>query len=142
MLACFAAAAMGALFPPGEWYATLNKPSWNPPASVFGPIWATLYALMAAAAWLVWKRGGFEAQGGPLGLFVIQLVLNALWTPLFFGLHWPGVAFVEMILLWLALALTVASFHAVSRPAAWLLAPYLAWVSFAAVLNFAIWRLN
>jgi tryptophan-rich sensory protein len=98
--------------------------------------------MMAVAAWLVWRRGGFAAQGGALGLFVLQLILNAVWTPLFFGLHLPGMAFAEIIMLWLAIALTIAAFYPVSRPAAWLLAPYLAWVSFAAVLNFTIWRLN
>jgi tryptophan-rich sensory protein len=142
LLACFAAAAMGGLFMPGEWYASLKKPSWNPPGWIFGPVWSALYAMMSVAAWLVWKRGGFVVQRRPLALFLAQLVLNAAWTPLFFGLHRPGAAFAEILLLWLAIAWTIAAFWRVHRVAAWLLAPYLAWVGFAAVLNGTLWRLN
>src|SRR5678816_1849422 len=98
--------------------------------------------MMAVAAWLVWKRGGFAAQRKPLALFLTQLVLNAAWTPLFFGLHLPGIALAEIVMLWLAIAATLAAFRPVNRAAAWLLASYLLWVSFAAVLNFALWRLN
>ena len=139
---CFGAASLGAIFMPGEWYATLKKPSWNPPGWIFGPVWSALYTMMAVAAWLVWKRGGFVAQRRPLAQFLAQLVLNAAWTPLFFGLHRPGIAFVEIVLLWLAIAATLTAFQPVSRVAAWLLAPYLAWVSFAAALNFTLWQLN
>lgn len=142
VLLCFAAATPGALWPPGEWFAALQKPAWNPPGWIFGPVWSALYTLMAVAAWLVWRRGGFAAQGRPLGAFLAQLALNALWTPLFFGRHWPGAAFAEILLLWLAIAWTIAQFWRVQRAAAWLLAPYLAWVSFAAVLNGTLWRLN
>ena len=142
LVACFAAASLGAVFMPGEWYAGLRKPAWNPPGWVFGPVWSALYTMMAVAAWLVWKRGGFVAQRRPLALFLAQLVLNAAWTPLFFGLQQPGIAFVEIVLLWLAIASTLAAFRPVSRVAAWLLAPYLVWVSFATMLNFALWRLN
>jgi tryptophan-rich sensory protein len=98
--------------------------------------------MMAVAAWLVWRHGGWAAQRRPLGLFLAQLALNAAWTPLFFGLHWPGVAFFEIVLLWLAIAATIAAFRPVSRAAMGLLMPYLAWVSFAAALNFTLWRLN
>lgn len=126
VLLCFAAAAMGGLFMPGEWYASLKKPAWNPPGWVFGPVWTSLYTMMAVAVWLVWKRGGFAAQRRALALFFVQLALNALWTPLFFGLHRPGLAFAEIVLLWLAIAATLATFRPVSRTAAWLLAPYLA----------------
>ena len=139
---CFSTASLGAIFMPGEWYASLKKPSWNPPPWIFGPVWSALYATMAIAAWLVWKRGGFSKQRRPLALFLTQLALNALWTPLFFGLHRPGLAFLEIVLLWLAIAATLLAFRPVNRAAAWLLAPYLAWVSFAAALNFALWRLN
>lgn len=142
LLTCFAAAAIGGLFMPGEWYASLKKPSWNPPSWIFGPVWTALYTMMAVAAWLVWQRGGFAAQRRPLSLFLVQLALNAAWTPLFFGLHWSGVAFAEIVLLGLAILATLLVFRPVSRIAAWLLAPYLVWVSFAAVLNFTLWRLN
>ncbi len=142
LLLCFSAASLGAVFMPGDWYLTLKKPSWNPPGWIFGPVWTALYTMMAVAAWLVWRRGGFAAQRLPLALFLTQLGLNAAWTPLFFGLRRPGIAFIEIVLLWLAIAATLASFRPVSRVAAWLLAPYLAWVSFAAMLNFALWRLN
>jgi benzodiazapine receptor len=142
LLLCFAAASLGAVFMPGEWYATLKKPAWNPPGWVFGPVWSALYTMMAVAAWLVWRRGGFAAQRRPLGLFLAQLTLNAGWTPLFFGLHRPGVAFAEIVLLWLAIAATIEVFRPVSRTAMLLLVPYLAWVSFAAALNFTLWRLN
>ena len=142
LLLCFAAAAPGAVFMPDDWYAALHKPAWNPPGWIFGPVWSALYTMMAVAAWLVWRRGGFAVQRGPLKLFLVQLALNAAWTPLFFGLHWPGAAFAEIVLLWLAIAATIAAFRSVNRFAAWLLAPYLAWVSFAAVLNFILWKLN
>lgn len=142
MLVCIATAALGGIFMPGEWYASLKKPLWNPPGWVFGPVWTALYTMMAVAAWLVWRRGGFAAQRGPLTLFLVQLALNAAWTPLFFGWHKPGLAFAEILLLWLAIAGTLAAFRRVSRATVWLLTPYLAWVSFAAVLNFALWRLN
>jgi tryptophan-rich sensory protein len=142
LLLCFAAASLGGLFMPGEWHENLKKPSWNPPGWLFGPVWTALYTMMAVAAWLVWKQGGFAAQRRPLTLFLVQLALNAAWTPLFFGLHWLGVAFAEIVLLWLAIAATVATFRPVSRTAMWLLVPYLAWVSFAAVLNFTLWRMN
>lgn len=142
LLVCFAVASLGAVFTPGEWYAALRKPAWNPPGWVFGPVWSALYTMMALAAWLAWKSGGFTAQRRALALFLAQLVLNAAWTPLFFGMHLPGVAFAEILLLWLAIAATLLAFWPVSRVAAWLLVPYLAWVSFAAVLNGTLWRLN
>ena len=142
LLICFMAASFGALFMPGAWYASLTKPTWNPPGWIFGPVWTSLYVMMAVAAWLVCKRGCWAVQKRPLGWFLIQLVLNAAWTPLFFGLKKPAVAFGEIILLWLAIAVTLASFLRVSKAAGWLLAPYLAWVSFAALLNFTLWRLN
>lgn len=139
---CYGAASLGGIFMPGEWYAALKKPSWNPPGWIFGPVWSALYTMMAVAAWLVWRRGGFAAQRWLLGLFLAQLALNAAWTPLFFGLHWPGAAFAEIVLLWLAIVATIAAFRRASRTATLLLVPYLAWVSFAAALNLALWRLN
>jgi tryptophan-rich sensory protein len=130
------------MFMPGQWYMALKKPPLNPPAWVFAPVWSVLYALMAVAAWLIWKRAGFAAQFRPLLLFITQLGLNALWAPLFFGLHRPDLAFGEIVMLWLAIAATMATFSFFNRVAAWLLAPYLAWVSFATFLNFELWRLN
>ncbi|TDU70971.1 TspO/MBR related protein [Prosthecobacter fusiformis] len=138
----FCAPAFGAFAPPGEWYAGLVKPSWNPPAWVFGPAWTLLYTLMAVAAWLVWKRGGFGGQKGPLTLYFIQLALNAVWTPVFFGAHELGWALVVILMLWLAIFATLLSFWRVRQMAGLLFVPYLAWVSFATALNFMLWRLN
>ena len=135
----FLAPLAGAFTPPGAWYQTLNKPSWNPPPWIFGPVWTLLYLGMAVAAWLVWKRGG---QGQALRLYLVQLALNAAWTPVFFGAHQLGAAFIVIVCMWVAIFLTQRAFQAVSRPAGLLLVPYLAWVSFASVLNFTLWRLN
>ncbi len=139
---CFGAATFGALFMPGEWYAQLRKPSWNPPSWLFGPVWTALYFMMASAAWLVWRLGGFAANLRPLSLFLAQLVFNALWSWLFFGLKNPALAFVDIVCLWLGILMTLLSFWNVHRTAALLLAPYLAWVSFAAVLNWTLWQMN
>lgn len=139
---CFGAAAVGSFFMPGAWYTSLSKPSWNPPGWVFGPVWTVLYAAMAVGAWLVWRRGGWAVQPRALGLFCVQLALNAAWSPVFFGMQRIGLALVVMMLLWVAIAATMVEFFRVSRGAGWLLVPYLAWVSFAAVLNFTLWRLN
>ena len=139
---CFGAAAFGAQFMPGEWYAGLKKPAWNPPNWVFGPVWTALYTMMAVGVWLVWRRGGFAANALPLSLFLAQLVCNSLWSWMFFGRKNPGLAFADIALLWLAIAATLASFWPLQRTAAWLLVPYLVWVTFAAALNFSLWRLN
>ncbi|MBU6301482.1 MAG: tryptophan-rich sensory protein [Verrucomicrobia bacterium] len=139
---CFAAAATAAFVSKDGWYQALAKPSWNPPSRVFAPVWTTLYFLMAVSAWLVWRQGGWRGQARALGAFLVQWALNALWTPLFFGLHRPDLAMLDIAALWIALALTLALFWKVSRLAAALLVPYLGWVGFAAALNFAIWRLN
>lgn len=143
-LACFLAAGLGLLFTMGSlgsWYADLAKPSWNPPGWVFGPVWTMLYAMMAVAGWLVWRRGGATSQLA-LRWFAVQLVLNVSWSAVFFGLQLPGLAFVEILMLWVAIAATLVTSWKVSRAAGILLAPYLLWVSFATILNFAIWRLN
>ena len=138
----FLAPALGAWAMPGEWYAALRKPSWNPPAWIFGPVWTALYLMMAIAAWLVWRRGGWAVQRRPLTLYLVQLALNAAWTPLFFGLKMPGPAFAEILLLLGAIIATACAFRRVSKAGAALLVPYLAWVSFATFLNFTLWRLN
>lgn len=142
IVAAAAAGFVGSRFMPGEWYAELAKPSWNPPSAVFGPVWSTLYLMMGVAAWLVWRKVGWAGAPLALGLFALQLVLNALWSYLFFGLHQPALAFVDIVLLWLAILATTAAFWRVSTPAAVLLLPYLCWVTFAGALNLQLWRLN
>ena len=139
---CFAASASLVFVSIDSWYAGIQKPSWNPPSWLFGPVWSVLYGMMGVAAWLVWKKGGWREQKRVLGVFLLQLALNALWTPLFFGMHWIGIAFAEIILLWLAIATTLIAFMRVRKDAGALFVPYLLWVSFAAVLNFTLWRLN
>ncbi len=137
-----AASLTGALISTGAWYANLNKPTWNPPGWLFGPVWTTLYITMGVAAWLVWCEGGWTAQRRPLGMFVVQWVFNVLWTPLFFGIHRPDLAFVEILFLWLSIFGTMQLFWRVRPAAGLLLVPYLAWVSFASFLNYTIWQLN
>jgi translocator protein len=142
---CFGAAGLGSLLTTpslGSWYATLQKPAWTPPNWIFGPMWSALYLAMAIAAWLVWRAAGFSGFKPVLSLFAVQLALNVCWSAIFFTLHRPGLAFAEIVLLWLMILLTVVAFRPLSRTAAWLMAPYLVWVGFAAALNFAIWRLN
>lgn len=141
-LACFAAAATGAAFPPGDWYAGLAKPSWTPPDALFAPVWTALYAAMAVAAWLVWREAGLRGARLALGLFGVQLVLNAAWSWLFFGLHRMGWALADLLLLKLAILATIVAFF-VHRPlAGLLLMPYWAWVTFATWLNLSLLRLN
>lgn len=142
---CLGAGGLGAITTTPEidgWYKTIEKPTWNPPAYVFGPVWTTLYIMMGTAAWLVWKPVGFKAAKTPLTLFAVQLVLNGAWSWVFFHFHQPGWAFVEIVVLWLAIGATTITFFRCSKTAGWLMVPYLMWVSFASVLNFAIWRLN
>ena len=124
-------------------YASLVRGPINPPAWIFAPVWTTLFALMGIAAFLVWKKG-LERRDVKiaLGIFAVQLVLNTLWSIIFFGLHSPGGALIEIVFLWLAILATIIAFAKISKPAAWLLVPYIAWVSFAAYLNFTIWTLN
>lgn len=140
----FAAAALGAVasMDAGAFYGELQKPSWAPPASVFGPVWSALYALMGFAAWLVWREGGWRARGGVLGLYLVQLVVNVLWSWLFFAGRMGAASFADIVLLWLLLWATVVAFWRVRALAGALLLPYLGWVTFAAALNFAVWRLN
>ena len=127
---------------PGEWYASLAKPPWNPPSFVFAPVWTTLYVLMGIAAWLVWREAGFSGARAALSLFLVQLVLNALWSYLFFGMQKPMFAFFEIIVLWCMILATLVAFWRVRPMAGVLLIPYVCWVSFASVLNYQLWRLN
>lgn len=145
LVVCLGVGSAGAVFTSRSvdtWYAGLAKPWWNPPTWVFGPVWTTLYAAMALAAWAVWRRRGFRGGAVAFGWFALQLALNALWSPLFFGLRNPWAALVDVALLWAAIGATLAAFWKISRLGGILLVPYWLWVSFAAVLNFAIWRLN
>lgn len=142
----FSAAFLGSLFTRNaisDWYANLNKPFFTPPDWLFGPVWTLLYLLMALSASLVWQKG-LESPivRIALALYLLQLILNGLWTPLFFGLKMPLAAFIEILLLWTAIILTIIASARVSMPAALLLLPYIVWTSFAAVLNFSIWLLN
>jgi translocator protein len=142
LLICFAAAWIGSRFAPGEWYASLARPAWNPPNAVFAPVWSVLYAMMGVSAWLVWRERGVAEAAVPLALFLAQLGLNALWSYLFFGLHRPDWAMIEIVLLWLAILITLIAFWRIRPMAGALLIPYLCWVAFAAALNFELWRLN
>ncbi|HYN38571.1 MAG TPA: TspO/MBR family protein, partial [Rhodospirillales bacterium] len=127
----------------GSWYTTLAKPDFTPPDGVFAPVWIALYLMMAVAGWRVWRKAGFDGNGGvAMGLFGTQLALNLLWPVLFFGLQRIDWALIDIALLWLAIVATVFAFWRIDGFAAVLLLPYLAWVSFAAALNHAIWRLN
>jgi translocator protein len=134
---------IGSLFAPGAWFQQLNKPAWNPPNWVFGPVWTLLYVLMGLAAWLVWDRYGFRgAARGALILFGVHLLFNTAWSAIFFGLREPGWAFAEILVLWAMILALVTWFWRLHPVAGALLLPYLAWVSFAAVLNYSIWQLN
>jgi benzodiazapine receptor len=124
------------------WYQQLARPSWTPPSWVFAPVWTTLYAVMAIAAWRVWRNGGWAGQTRSLCLFMGQLALNFAWTPLFFNAHLISVALLDLIGLWIAIVATMVSFSRRDRMAAWLLAPYLPWVTFAGALNAAFAHLN
>jgi len=137
----WAAALPGIFVEPAGYFAELSKPVWSPPAWIFAPAWTLLYVLMAVAAWRVWRCGGWKAQRGALSLYLGQLALNALWTPIFFGWRQQGWALAEIVLLWLAVGATWWVFRRIDRWAGWLLLPYWLWVTFAAALNFAIWRL-
>jgi translocator protein len=125
------------------WYQTINKPSWNPPSWIFAPVWTTLYVLMGIALYLVWK-----AEADPImkktaiAFFAIQLVFNFFWSFIFFNQHLPGWALVDIIVMWLFILLTIFTFAGINTIAAWLLVPYISWVSFASILNYTIWKLN
>lgn len=142
LLASFFAAWVGALYAPGEWYAALTKPVWNPPNWIFAPVWTVLYVLIGWSGWLVWRAAGVLAAPLAFAMYFLQLLLNAAWSWLFFGLHQPALAFGEIVFLWLAILATVVMFWRLSRVAALILLPYLCWVSFAALLNLTLWRLN
>lgn len=144
MAVTFVAAAIGSVasINAGAFYGDLVRPDWAPPSWVFGPMWTLLYVLMGIAAWLVWRARGLRGARFALSLYVAQLVLNALWSWLFFGWHLGGPAFVDVLALWALILATCVAFWRVSPLAGALLVPYLLWVSYAAALNFAVWQMN
>ncbi len=150
LAASFLVAAVSSTFTAAaipQWYAALNKPSFNPPNGIFAPVWTLLYALMAIAAWLVWSAPAGTAEraalrAAALSIFWLQLFLNLAWSWIFFREHRLAGALMEIVVLWLAIVAATILFMRVTRLAAWLMLPYVAWVAFAAVLNFEIWRLN
>lgn len=144
LLLCFAFAAVGAMASVDSpaFYAQLQRPAWAPPAWLFGPVWSLLYFMMGLAAWLVWRERGFRGASIALGLFLLQLLLNGAWSWIFFVWHLGRPAFVEILLLWATLLATLIAFWRIRPAAGLLLVPYLAWVSFASALNYAIWQLN
>ena len=143
---CYLVAAIGAwvTLPAvafGGWYTFVPKPAWTPPSWLFGPVWTILYTLMGLAGWLVWRQAGcVMAAAAPMALFTIQLVFNLAWTLIFFGQHLPGAALLDIVFLWLAIFATMLTFRRIHPLAGWLLLPYLLWVSYAASLNYGIWR--
>ena len=144
--ACYLVAWVGAQVSPGlgstEWYDSIQKPSWNPPSWVFGPVWSLLYTLMGIAAWLVWKEVGFKNAKIAMVLFFTQLILNGLWSHIFFGMQQIGWALVEIIILLIAIVATTIAFFRKRSLAGWLMAPYILWVAFATFLTYTIWTLN
>ncbi|MFO1377677.1 MAG: TspO/MBR family protein [Steroidobacteraceae bacterium] len=142
---CLAVSALGGWVTAGSvetWYVALHKPAFNPPDRVFGPVWTVLYLMIALAGWRVWRLCGFGGARVAMLFYALQLSLNLGWSFLFFGWRSPGLAFAWILLLLAAILANMALFRRIDAPAGWLLAPYACWVGFAAVLNFAIWRLN
>jgi len=146
IIVCQLAGVIGSIFTTPKistWYSGLVRPALNPPSWVFGPVWTTLFVLMGISAYLVWKEGVKErAVRVALWIFLAQLVLNVLWSVLFFGLQSPMAAFIEIVVLWLMILISIIYFSRISRLAAWLLVPYILWVSFASYLNLMYWLLN
>ncbi len=143
---CYLVAWTGALVSPGmapsDWYGALNKPAWNPPGWVFEPVWTALYTMMGVAAWIVWDKFGIKMAQAALVAFLVQLILNGLWSRLFFGMQEPGWAFFEILLLLTAIVITTVLFFRKNAVAGWLMVPYILWVGYASTLNGAIWLMN
>ncbi len=142
VVACMAAASSGAFFKPGAWYEGLAKPWWRPPNWLFPPAWTLLFCMIAASGWFVWRKAGFAGAALPLTLYGVHLVVNAIWSGLFFGLRRMDLAFANICVLWLSILALIVLFAPIDALAAWLLVPYLAWVSFAACLNLTMWQMN
>jgi benzodiazapine receptor len=124
------------------WYGSVSRPAWAPPNFLFGPVWSALYVMMGIAAWLVWRKAGMSGAPGAMLLFGLQLIANAAWSAIFFGLHRFDLAFVEILVLWVLILATMVAFWRLDARAGLLLLPYALWVSYAGALNLAIWRLN
>ncbi len=146
IIVCLGAGFIGSFFTSPViqgWYAGVIKPSFNPPSWIFGPVWTVLFIMMGIAAAIVWSKGlDDKAVKIALIVFIIHLVLNVLWSVFFFGMQNPGLAFIDIVILWLMIALVMYLFYMIDHRAGYILIPYILWVSFAAVLNFTIWRLN
>lgn len=145
LIATIGIGSLGGIFTIAEipnWYAGLNKPSFNPPNWLFGPVWTSLYTMMGIAFYIIWKQPATDTRKKAIQLFIIQFVLNFFWSIIFFSLHSIGAALIEIIVMWIFILLTIIQFSKLSKPAAWLLVPYIAWVSFATLLTASIWKLN
>lgn len=142
LILAFLPSLPGAFFSPGAWFATLEKPWFNPPGWIFGPVWTVLYAMIGLSGWFYWKADRLTPSRSAWGVYGAQLTLNAAWSCLFFGGHWIGWALVDCILLTCLILANAVLFHRKSRKAGWLLVPYLVWTGFASVLNGAFWSLN
>lgn len=146
IIVCLGAGFIGSFFTSPAiqgWYANIIKPSFNPPSWIFGPVWTVLFIMMGIAAAIIWSKGlDDKAVKIALIVFIVHLVLNVLWSVFFFGMQNPGLAFIDIIVLWLMIALVIYLFYMIDHRAGYILIPYILWVSFAAVLNFTIWRLN
>ena len=138
----FIPSIFGAAFSPDAWYASLAKPPWNPPSWLFGPVWTALYVLIGFAGYLAWSSSNSNRRYGAFGVYAVQLLLNGLWSPLFFGYHSPAAALLNIVALWVAIWLNMVAFYRINPAAGLLLIPYFLWVSFATVLNASIWTLN
>lgn len=138
----FSIAAFASQFEPGEWYKSIAKPIWTPPGWLFGPVWGILYFSMSISAWLVWRQRPNTAVTISLMFYLTQLALNGLWSWLFFGRQWIGLALIDLIVLVITVAIMIVMFIRISKAAGFILLPYLFWISFAAALNFEIWRIN
>ncbi|MBU0898393.1 MAG: tryptophan-rich sensory protein [Nanoarchaeota archaeon] len=145
LIACQLAGFVGAIFTTSNiatWYATINKPTFTPPNWLFAPAWTTLFILMGIALYLIWEKGSWKKNIKPIAVFKVQLILNIVWSVLFFGIQNPFAAFIEIIFLWITILATIILFYKIDKRAAYLMIPYIAWVTFAALLNYSVWILN
>jgi len=145
IIVCQLAGIVGSLFTTQaipNWYATLKKPSFNPPSWLFGPVWITLYTMMGVSMYLIWQKRTVANVWPAIIFFLIHLAVNASWSIIFFGQKNPGMAFAVIVLLWLMIIVSIVLFYRINKTAGLLLIPYLFWVSFASVLNYSIWKLN